>query len=335
MNADEAPHFAERRQAMLVSLLVGLGMLGGKWAAYFLTGSSAIFSDALESVVHGAATAFAYAGVLITARPPDEKYPYGYGKISYFSAGFEGGLIVLAAIAIAYAAILDLVRKDVIKQPGAGLAIIGLAFVINALLGLWLIHKGRKTSSLILVADGQHVFSDCLTSLGVVVGVALVWLTGWWWLDPVVAILVALNIVRIGYQLTHEAFAGLMGRADPELLEEIVRALEMARRPGWIDIHELRAWRAGDRVFVEFHLVVPPGWTVEQAHAANDRCLQSLRSTLGEGTQMIIHFDPDRRIKKGDDTRDCSPWSISSAVRVPAPGTLGAEASALGPTNES
>ena len=322
----QSPHFAQRRRAMLVSLLVGLGMLGGKWAAFLLTGSSAILSDALESVVHVVATAFAFAGILLTARPPDEKYPYGYGKISYFSAGFEGGLIVLAAIAIVYEAVIGLLARESIKQAGAGFAIISVAFVVNGLLGLWLIGQGKKTSSLILVADGQHVLSDSVTSLGVVVGVALAWLTGWWWIDPLVAILVALNIVRIGYHLTREAYMGLMDRADPELLAQIVAALQAAREPGWIDIHQLRAWRAGDRVFVDFHLVVPPAWTVEQLHEANERILNALRSALGTSTEIYIHFDPDRPGQAAD-TRLTSAWTTPDAVRIPAPGTLGAESS--------
>jgi cation diffusion facilitator family transporter len=317
-------HFTTRRRAALLSLLVGCGMLVLKWAAYLVTGSHAILSDALESIVHIAATAFAFVGILLTARPPDPKYPYGYGKIAYFSAGFEGGLIVLAAAAIIYEAIQGLLLAQRVSKAEIGVALIFGAGVVNALLGLWLIRQGKTTHSLILEADGRHVLTDSYTSLGVVVGIALVWLSGWWWLDPLVAMLVGLNIIRTGYQLTREAYTGLMDRADPKLLAKIVEALESARQPGWIDIHQLRAWQAGDRTFVDFHLVVPPHWTVEQLHEANDRSLAVLRAALGPATELIIHFDPDRPHENpGTDLK--APWIVQTAVRVPSAGDLGAE----------
>src|SRR3954454_7507593 len=151
------PDFALRRQAALLSLVVGVGMLGGKWAAYVMTGSHAILSDAMESVVHVAATAFALVSVVLSARPPDPKYPYGYGKITYFSAGFEGGLIALAALAIFYEAGQGLIRHEGLKSLDVGLVIIGAASVINLGLGLLLIRQGKRTNSLILDADGKHV----------------------------------------------------------------------------------------------------------------------------------------------------------------------------------
>jgi cation diffusion facilitator family transporter len=336
-NGHASPHFASRRSAALVSLGVGLLMLAGKWAAYVLTGSHAILSDALESIVHVAATGFAYASILLSARPPDPKYPYGYGKVTYFSAGFEGGMITLAALAILYEAGQGFFRGEELQQLDKGLALILLASVVNLALGLMLIRQGRRTESLILVADGQHVLTDSYTSFGVVLGVALVYATGWTWLDPTVAVLVGLNILRTGYDLVRAGVTGLMDRSDPALLGKIVEALQASRQPGWIDVHHLRAWQAGDRTFVDFHLVVPEDWTVGQLHEANDRCLDILRRTLGEATEMNIHFDPDLPEVRGFDAR--RPWAVTSAVRIPGPGDLGAEvpanASALAPTGRA
>jgi cation diffusion facilitator family transporter len=316
MSHAPSPHYAARRRAALVSLVVGVGMLGGKWAAYLLTGSHAILSDALESVVHVVATAFALASIVLSGRPPSAKYPYGYGKIAYFSAGFEGGLIALAAVAILYEAIRGLIWGQELRRLDLGLVLIFLASAINLALGLMLVRQGRRTHSLILVADGQHVLTDAYTSFGVVAGVALVRMTGWNWLDGAVAIAVAVNILWTGYHLVREGVTGLMDRADFALLSRIVAALQAGRRPGWIDLHQLRAWQAGDRTFVDFHLVVPPHLTVVELHQINDDCHLLLRDLPGEATEVIIHFDPDRPDAPFDPH---TPWTVESAVRTPGP----------------
>jgi cation diffusion facilitator family transporter len=174
-----------------------------------------------------------------------------------------------------------------------------------------------------LKADGKHILSDSYTSFGVLIGVALVWLTGWQWLDPLVAVLVAISILVTGYHLVRDAITGLMDRADRELLDRIVSALREVRQPDWIDVHHLRAWQSGDRTFVDFHLVVPPNWTVVQIHLASDVCLARLKEVLGEPTEMLIHFDPDQPELR--DFRPMPGWSVSSAVRVPQAGDLGNE----------
>ena len=309
------PDFALRRRAATISLLVGIAMLAGKWLAFVLTGSHAILSDALESIVHIAATVFALVSVILSARPPDPKYPYGYGKIANFSAGFEGGLIALAALAIFYEAFQGLFRGETLNHLGIGFGLILTASFVNLFLGLWLIRVGKSNDSLILTADGQHVLADSYTSFGVVIGVALVWLTGLRWLDPVVAILVGLNILRIGYELVRESTHGLMDRADPELLVKIVESLQSIRQGAWVDVHQLRAWRAGDRVFVDFHLVVPKDWTVIKLHEAHDEIRDRLKSVLGEATEVIIHFDPE--VPDLHRLKSAGTWSVDDAVRVP------------------
>jgi cation diffusion facilitator family transporter len=311
----EHPDTALRTRAAVISVVVGVGMIVGKWGAYLLTGSHAILSDAMESIVHLAATVFALIAVILSARPPDPKYPYGYGKISYFSAGFEGGLIALASLAIFYEAAQGLIRKEPLSRLDVGFGLILVAFIVNLALGVWLVRLGKKSQSLILVADGQHVLADSYTSLGVMVGVGLVWMTGLRWLDPVVAIFVGLNILRTGYVLVRESFEGLMDRADVALLNKIIAALQENRREGWLDVHHLRAWRAGDRTFVDFHLVVPEDWTVVRLHEAHDRARAVLRNVLGDASEVIIHFDPDhpdRDLRERD-----VPWSLAEAVRVP------------------
>jgi cation diffusion facilitator family transporter len=314
---------ATRRLAVLVSLGVGALLLAVKWVAYWLTGSHAILSDALETIVNVAASAFALLCVELSARPPDQKYPYGYGKITYFSAGFEGGLIALAACAVLYEAIQGLVRGEQPTQLGLGLWIMSAASVVNLTLGVALMRLGRNTRSLILVADGRHVLADAYTGLGVVLGVGLLYLTGWQWLDGVVAIFVGFYILYTGYSLVREAAVGLMGRADPEMLARVVEILQAARQPGWIDLHQLRAWQAGTDTFVDFHLVVPEDWTVAQLHDAHVRCLDALRTSLGEATEMIIHFDPATHDRANDG--ESPAWTVGSAVHIPPPGEIGSE----------
>lgn len=302
----------QRRFAAMVSVGVGVLMLLDKWAAYGLTGSHAILSDALESVVHIAATVLALASLVVASRPPDPKYPYGYGKIGYFSAGFEGGLITVAAVAIFFEAGRGFLAPEPLRNLDAGFLLILAASVINLALGLWLIRWGRRTNSLILIADGRHVLTDSYTSFGVVAGVLLVRLTSWDALDPTIAVLVGLNIIWTGFGLVREGFSGLMDRADPDLLARIVEALRTSRDPGWLDLHQLRAWQSGDRVHVDFHLVVPSSWTVEQIHDSHDAACDLLRAALGPRTETIIHFDPSR--PGGFETAS---WTLDSAVRVP------------------
>ena len=303
---------ARRLRWAIVSFAVGLAMLAGKWAAYWLTGSHAILSDALESIVHMAATGFAFYSLLLAARPADREYPYGYGKIEYFSAGFEGGLIALAGLAIVYEAIRGLIAPEPLRQLDLGLIIIALASVVNLLLGLTLIHQGKQTRSLILEADGRHVLTDAYTSFGVLAGVSLVRITKIWWIDPVIALLVGLNILRTAYMLTKTAYSGLMGKADLRLLREVVDALQAGRQPGWLDLHHLRAWKAGDRIFVDFHLVVPATWSVAQIHDAHVLARELIRAAIPGPVESIIHFDPDRPDRPIAPDR---PFSVDHAIR--------------------
>jgi cation diffusion facilitator family transporter len=298
---------------MAASVVIGVLMLFGKWAAFLLTGSHAIGSDAIESVVHVAATCFALFSLTLASRPPDPNYPYGYGKIEYFSAGFEGGLIALAGLAIVYGAIQGLVDREPLRSLDLGLALITIACVVNLALGTVLIRQGRATRSLILEADGQHVLTDAYTSVGVLLGIAIVrFVPRLWWLDPVVALVIGLNILRTAYDLVQKAFTGLMGRADRGKLAAVVGALQAGRQSGWLDMHQLRAWQAGDQTFVDFHLVVPADWTVAQIHDAHIEARELIRAALDGAVESIVHFDPDRADRPVDPRR---PWTVDWATR--------------------
>lgn len=281
-----------RLRAAVLSLLVSVVLLGFKYTAYLWTGSAAILSDALESIVNVVAAMFATGGLRFASQPPDRGHPYGHGKIEYFSAAFEGGLIAFAAVVIVAYAVRDLIRGPELAALELGLVITLGAGLANAALGVFLIRTGRRERSIALVADGQHVLADFKTSLGVVVGLALVQLTGLSWFDPVAAILVALNVGVTGYRLVKEAAGGLLDAVDPGLLARLVSAFEVARVPGIIRVHRLRAIRSGRETHADAHVIVPEYWSVEQAHdALVDFEARVLRSDAIDG-EIVFHVDP-------------------------------------------
>jgi len=194
-----------RKKAAIISMTIGIGMFITKMTAYFITGSVAIFSDAAESVVHVAATGMALFSIILSSKPADESHLYGHGNVEYFSAGVEGFLIVLAAGFIIYQAILDIIAGPTLESLSIGVIFISAAGVVNLGLGYYLIRTGKKTNSLTLVADGKHVLTDAITSIGVIVGITLVIITDFVLLDPILAIIVALNILFTGYKLIRES----------------------------------------------------------------------------------------------------------------------------------
>ncbi len=285
-------NFALQKQAALISLLVGFLMLTIKTAAYFITHSTAILSDALESIVHVAATAMAFYSVILSARPADASHPYGHGKVEFFSAGIEGVLIVIAAVAILYEAVRAILFGRELAALDTGMALTLAASIINLVLGWFLIRRGRATRSLTLVADGKHVLTDSWTSFGVVAGLLLVRLTGIQILDPLVASAVALNILLSGYQLMRVSVGGLMDESDRTTLQHVVAIINNHRTPEWINVHHLRVMRSGQMRHVDFHLTIPYYWTVQQAHAFQGTVEHHLRSGLDHQASVLIHLDP-------------------------------------------
>ena len=284
-----------RLKAGIISLVVSLALLWAKFLAYQLTGSTAVLSDALESIVNVIAASFAIASLVFAGRPADRNHPYGHGKIEYFAAAFEGGLITFAAILILYTAGKGFLETPELKQLDIGLAITFGAGIVNAVLGWFLIRVGRRTSSLTLVADGQHVLSDFWTSLGVIVGLLLVKLTGLLWFDPAVAAIVGLNLGWTGLRLVRHAAGGLLDEEDTQLLGKLIKALDAYRMPGIIRIHHLRAIRSGRFTHVDAHLVVPEFWSVERAHTLMETFEERVMSACGVEGEIAFHIDPCHR----------------------------------------
>ncbi len=290
-DADPLQHRTRLRLALLSVTLAAL-IMGVKFVAWTLTGSAAILSDALESIINVVAGGFAVFSVITAAKPADESHPYGHGKIEYFSAGFEGALIVLAAGGIIWHAVPRLVNPAEIPCLDIGLLVILGASAVNLGLGIALLVFGRRTRSLTLVADGKHVLTDVYTSLGVLLGLGLIRLTGWLWLDGATAIVVAVNILFSGWALIKESYTGLMHTADPALLEELCELLRRHRKPDWIDVHQLRAWRAGNHVFTDFHLILPREYNLEQGHTEVKAIERIIKEHFQGLADVFIHLDP-------------------------------------------
>jgi cation diffusion facilitator family transporter len=284
-------HVARRRAAWL-SLVAGTLIFAGKLATWQLTGSVAVLSDALESTVNIAAAAMLVFSMVIASRPADPDHPYGHGKVEFLSAGIEGALIVVAAVLIAVEAVGQLLHPAPLARLDLGLALLALFSAANALLGWHLLRTGRAAHSLALVADGRHVLADVYTSAGVLVGLGAVRVTGIAWLDPVVALLVAANIVREGLRLARSAVRGLMDEADPALLDALVTSFPPKRPPEWIDVHGLRAWRSGSMVHADLHLVVPRYFDAERLHAISEEVEARAMAGIAEPGEAVVHFDP-------------------------------------------
>ncbi|APZ53510.1 cation diffusion facilitator family transporter [Salipiger abyssi] len=278
------------------SVAVGLAVLAIKTLAWWLTGSVALLSDALESIVNVATALAALIALRIAAQPADADHPYGHHKAEYFSAVLEGVLIVVAAILILREAWNAWENPRVISEPWLGLGINLTASVLN---GIWcwvLLRAGRELRSPALAADGRHLMTDVVSSVGVTAGVVLAVLTGWWWLDPALAALVALNILWSGWQVVRGSVGGLMDEAAPEDEIEQMRALISANAEGAVEAHDLRSRRAGRALFVEFHLVVPGEMSVDAAHEICDRIEAALHGAF-EGSRVTIHVEPEHKAK--------------------------------------
>jgi cation diffusion facilitator family transporter len=285
-----------RLRAVVISLAVAVVLLAAKYQAYRLTGSTAILSDALESIVNVVAAVFALGGIVFAGRPADRNHPYGHGKIEFFSAAFEGGLIAFAAVLIVYEVILSLLRGPDLHALDVGVTIVLGAGLVNLLLGWYLIRTGRRYESLTLIADGRHVLADFYTSAGIVIGLLLVRFTGIAWLDPVVAAVVALNLLWTGFRLVRQAAGGLLDEEDTALLDRLLEVLQPHLSQGVIRVHHLRAIRAGRFHHVDAHLVVPEFWSVERSHELAEDLAERLIKEVGVEGEMTLHTDPCHRV---------------------------------------
>ncbi len=282
------------------SIFIGVAVFALKYAAYLMTGSVALYSDALESIVNVAAAVAALIAIWVATRPADEDHPYGHHKAEYFSAGLEGALIIVAALAIFREAWGALSAPRELQWDNPGLLVNAAAGVLNGAWSWVLIRYGRRLNSPALEADGKHLLADVYTSIGVLGGVILAAVSGWWLLDPLIAIGVAVHILWAGWGLVRQSTAGLMDAApDEQTMDAIRQTIRSAAGKGVIEFHDLKARRAGSALFVDFHLVVPGVTPVVKAHMYCDRIEEALKKRFGENIGVSIHVEPDHE-EEGD-----------------------------------
>lgn len=280
------------KRAASISFFASVFILALKFFAYSKTGSTAVLSDALESIVNVVAAGVAFFVMRAVSKPADDDHPYGHGKLEYFSSAFEGGLITFAGIAIAREAYLSFQHGIAPHDLDLGLWISILAGVLNAALGIYLLRIGRTHKSEALVASGKHVLSDVWSTVGAIIGLILVKLTGIAWFDPVAALLIAVQLSFSGYQIVRGAIAGLTDEVDRLAIKEISVAIEKNRRPGIIDIHLLRLIRSGKFHHVDAHLVVPEFWNVAQTHELTHEFEKAVVAAYPYEGEMAFHIDP-------------------------------------------
>lgn len=300
----QSPRTVDLRRYALISIAAAVTTILLKGAAWWLTGSVGLLSDAIESFVNLAGALMALWMLSIALQPADTEHPHGHDKAEYFSSAFEGFLIVLAAVSIGYTAIVRLMNPQTLEAVGVGLMVSVLASVVNFCVARILLRAGKENRSITLEADAHHLMTDVWTSVGVIAGVSLVWLTGLNWLDPVIALLVAANIVWTGWQLMRRSASGLMDvalpRSDVAQIEHILTSFDQ----DGVCFHALRTRQAGRRVFISLHLLVPGDWTVKTAHDFSERIESALCEQFPHA-HVITHLEPiDDPLSMADETLD-------------------------------
>ena len=292
MTDTDQKEFRLQSRALKWVVAIGVLVMGMKFFAYFLTKSDAIFSDALESIINVAAGAFAIFSLYYAAQPKDENHPYGHGKIEFFSAGFEGAMILVAGISIIAKAIFSLMAQKQLEHLGSGLLITGASGIINFVMGNVLVKYGKKFRSLTLVADGKHLLSDTYSSIGLFAGLVLIYFTGINWLDAALAIVFGVVIILTGYKLVRKSLAGLMDEVDEEVLHEIETIINEYRQKEWIDIHNFRILKYGNSYHIDCHMTLPWYWNLDRAHQGVQSLEDVFRKQFPDKVELFIHADP-------------------------------------------
>lgn len=280
------------------------GILVFKFWAYFATHSVSILTDALESIVNVTAGFIGLYSLYVAAQPKDKEHPYGHGKAEFISAAIEGTLIALAGITILYQSIQKLIRPTPVHELDLGIALVAGTAILNLLIALYCLRIGKKNHSLALIASGQHLRTDALSTGGIVAGLILLYFTGWSWIDPVLAIVFGMYIIYTGYGILRHSIGGIMDEADHVLLQQFVDLLNRDREPAWIDLHNLRVIRYGTKLHVDCHLTLPWFFNVHEAHREVDALSEKIRAEFGASIELFVHTD------------GCMPFSCKLCDRV-------------------
>ncbi len=277
---------------IILSFVVSIVLMIIKFVAYWMTNSNAVLTDALESIVNVVASGFAFYSVYLSSQPRDQNHPYGHGKIEFFSAGLEGALILIAGVFIFGHSVKSLLDPHPLHDLGLGLLVVLLTTVVNYAVGWLLRREGRRSNSLTLSADGRHLILDAQSSLVLVLGIGIIYLTGWQVLDSVLSMGFAVYIVINGLKIARESVAGLMDEADSAMLDKVVELLKNNRLHQWIDVHNLRVQKYGADLHIDCHLTLPNYWTLAEVHETVHEFEDVLREAFIGDVEIFVHTDP-------------------------------------------
>ncbi|TWW00386.1 cation diffusion facilitator family transporter [Chitinophaga pinensis] len=280
-------------RVILISLIVSFVLTGTKFAAWFLTHSVAILSDALESIINVVAGAFACYSIYLTRKPKDENHPYGHGKVEFFSIGFEGAMIFIAGCLILFKAGQYIFIPTELNKLDKGVWLVGGTTVANLLLGLFLVREGKKLNSMTITGNGQHIMTDVYSSLGLIAALLLIHFTGWQWIDPAASALMGVLILRQGYQLLRTSISGLMDETDMRVVDKVIQVLSAHRAARWIDVHNMRVQQYGNNYHIDCHLTLPYYLELSDAHEELKAIERLVNDAFSSGeVEFFIHTDP-------------------------------------------
>lgn len=271
--------------------ILSVVLLAIKLIAFYQTKSVAILTDALEGIVNVVAGFFGLYSLTLSAKPRDADHPYGHGKIEFISAGVEGSMIFIAGLVIIYESIVSLVAGNAVHHIDSGILLISITALANFIAGLICINVGKKNDSLVLVASGKHLQSDTITTLGVLIGLALIYFTGKNWIDGVVGLLFSFWILYTGYTIIRKSIAGIMDEADGKMLSRMVTLLNNNRRENWIDLHNVRMIKYGSKLHLDGHLTIPWYLNVNEAHEEIDALAKQVRQEFDNSLELFVHSD--------------------------------------------
>lgn len=282
----------QRLKIITAVLIFGVIITIIKFIAYFITHSNAIYTDALENIINVVAGSFAFYSIYLAAQPKDSNHPYGHGKVEFFAVGFEGALIVFAAINIIYKSIEAFIHPQNINNLDSGIWLSIVAGLMNFGVGYVVIKQGKKLHSMTLEADGKHLLTDAYTSAGLVLGLIIIKLTDLVVLDSVISLLLGFVILYNGYHLIRKSISGLMDEVDNELVSDIVSIFQKERKPEWIDVHNLRAQKYGHDLHIDCHVTVPYYFDLVRAHDEIELIEKLIERNVENGVELFIHVDP-------------------------------------------
>lgn len=274
----------------LVSIISVL-LLATKFTAWYYTRSVAILTDAMESIVNVAAGFIGLYSLYVAAKPRDKDHPYGHGKAEFLSAAFEGTLIGIAGLLILYKAIEQLLYPVPLSRLDTGIWLISATAIVNFAVGWYCLQTGKRNNSLALIASGKHLHSDTVSTVGIIIGLLLLYFTGYTWIDSVVAIIFGAVILHTGYSILRKSIAGIMDEADEQLLEKMVAVLNKHRSDNWIDLHNLRVIKYGSILHIDCHVTLPWYYNLNEAHLEIDKLTELVRNEFGDSVELFIHSD--------------------------------------------